>query len=540
MADKAREWTDKELARMENKIDKIYKQASKELNEKWDAYMKRGEERILTLNNAYHEAVRSGDRKSIDDAKNRLESAMKSFTLQNDQYKAMVESVTLDMAQVNQKALSYINDQLPNVYAENHDQIKTDLNAVKIDYTLADKGTVKRMIKDGDIKLPKKKISVPKDVAWNTKKINSSVLQGILQGEPLNKIADRLMPIMDNNRTSAIRNARTLVTGAESRGRIDSYHELADQGIILKKVWIATGDDHTRDAHLVMDGQEVDIDENFVDGDGNELEYPADPSGEPETVYNCRCTIRTHIIGVQNEDGTIDYIDYEHESGLHQEQIEAEIERRNQEEPTEPIELIEPQEVVIESDTDGAMRGVPKIQGDINTDDILKSVNTNYGHGREWSTNCANCSVATELQYRGYAVEAKPRDFSKENAIPRFWYDNKAGRGSWTDSFENMKGEEIGVRRKNAVADAITRKMQDYGDGSRGIIFVEWDGKTVGHYFNVVNEDGNVKFIDSQNSGKGVEKYFLKAKPSATRFWRTDDKEVTEYARKVVSWDESK
>lgn len=348
MTDKAREWTDKELARMEKKIDKTYKQASKELNKKWDAYMKRGEERILALNNAYNEAVRSGDRKSIDDAKNRLESAMKSFTLRNDQYKAMVESVTLDMAQVNQQALSYINDQLPNVYAENHDQVKVDLNNIKVDYTLADKGTVKRMIKDGDIKLPKKKISVPKDVAWNTKKINSSVLQGILQGESMDKIAKRLLPIMDSNRTSAIRNARTLVTGAENRGRIDSYHELADQGIIIKKVWIATGDDRTRDAHLVMDGQEVDLDENFVDGDGYELEYPADPSGEPATVYNCRCSMRTHIVGVQNEDGTIDYIDYEHEEGLHQEQIEEEIERRNHEEPTEPIELIEPQEPVEE------------------------------------------------------------------------------------------------------------------------------------------------------------------------------------------------
>lgn len=335
MADKAREWTDKELARMEKKIDKTYKQASKELTKKWDEYMKRGESRISALRSAYAEAKQSGDKESIIDARNRLSDALQNFTLRNDQYKAMVESVTLDMAQVNQQALSYINGQLPNVYAENHDQVKVDLNNVKVDYTLADKGTVKRMIKDGDIKLPKKKISVPKDVAWNTKKINSSVLQGILQGESMDKIAKRLLPIMDSNRTSAIRNARTLVTGAESRGRIDSYHELADQGIILKKVWIATGDDRTRDAHLVMDGQEVDIDENFVDGDGNELEYPADPSAEPSTVYNCRCTIRTHIVGVQNEDGTIDYIDYEHEEGLHQEQIEAEVERRNVEIPIE-------------------------------------------------------------------------------------------------------------------------------------------------------------------------------------------------------------
>lgn len=329
MADKAREWTDKQLAQMERDIDKTYKQASKELTQKWNEYMERGEKKLSSLQDAYSEAVKGGDKSLIAEAKSKLEDAKKSFTLQNDHYKEMVDSVTLDMAQVNQQALSYINGQLPNVYAENHDQVKVDLNNAKVDYTLADKGTVKRMIKDGDIKLPKKKISVPKDVAWNTKKINSSVLQGILQGESMDKIAKRLLPIMDSNRTSAIRNARTLVTGAENRGRLDSYHELAEQGIVLKKVWIATGDDRTRDAHLVMDGQEVDLDENFVDGDGNELEYPADPSGEPATVYNCRCSMRTHIVGVQNEDGSIDYINYEHESGLHQRQIDEELSTRD-------------------------------------------------------------------------------------------------------------------------------------------------------------------------------------------------------------------
>jgi hypothetical protein len=40
----------------------------------------------------------------------------------------------------------------------------------------------------------------------------------------------------------------------------------------------------------MLDGQKVELDEPF-EVDGYELMYPADPSGEPEMVYNCRCAM---------------------------------------------------------------------------------------------------------------------------------------------------------------------------------------------------------------------------------------------------------
>lgn len=328
MADRARKWTDKQLEKMEREISKTYKQAEKELTEKWNAYMKSGESRISALESAYSDALKSKDKELISQAKERLEDAKKSYTLQNEHYKEMVDSVTRDMAQVNQQALSYVNGQLPNIYAENHEQVREMVENTGISFTLTDKGTVKRMIKDGDIKLPKKKVKIPKDMRWNTKKINSAVLQGILQGESMDKIANRLLPIIGNNEASAIRNARTLVTGAENRGRLDSYEELEEQGIVLKKVWIATGDDRTREWHLDMDGQEVDIDEPFIDGHNNELMFPADPDAEPETVYNCRCSMSTRVVGFRRDDGSVSRVGFEHEEGLHDDEIFYERNRR--------------------------------------------------------------------------------------------------------------------------------------------------------------------------------------------------------------------
>jgi uncharacterized protein with gpF-like domain len=56
-------------------------------------------------------------------------------------------------------------------------------------------------------------------------------------------------------------------------------------------VWQTRGDEQVRESHAAMDGQCVSIDEPFISGDGNELQYPGDPSAPPSDTYNCRCEV---------------------------------------------------------------------------------------------------------------------------------------------------------------------------------------------------------------------------------------------------------
>ena len=194
----------------------------------------------------------------------------------------------------------------------------------EVTFSLVDKSTVSRLQRKGDIALPKKTIDIPKDERWNTKQLTSKLMQGIMNGDSINKIATSFFDVIGNNKASALRNARTMMTQAECAGRLDSYNNLAEQGVVLKKVWIATPDDRTRESHLELDGEEVDTDDKFSNG----LMYPGDPSGEPEEVYNCRCSIRTHIIGFKKEDGSISYINYTRDETLHDKQIKEEEQRR--------------------------------------------------------------------------------------------------------------------------------------------------------------------------------------------------------------------
>ena len=56
----------------------------------------------------------------------------------------------------------------------------------------------------------------------------------------------------------------------------------------LQKMWLATGDNRTRDSHLLAHGTIVFVNEPFQVG-FSELMFPHDPAGPPQEVINCRC-----------------------------------------------------------------------------------------------------------------------------------------------------------------------------------------------------------------------------------------------------------
>ena len=89
--------------------------------------------------------------------------------------------------------------------------------------------------------------------------------------------------------------ARTAMTGAQNAGRIEGYHRAERMGIKLEKEWLATLDGHTRRSHAMLDGQHVPVDEPFKSLLG-EIMYPGDPSARPANVYNCRCTLISHLL----------------------------------------------------------------------------------------------------------------------------------------------------------------------------------------------------------------------------------------------------
>lgn len=293
MADKGHEETEKLLKKMEKQLDEVYKQAYKEARETADDFMKQ----FRKMDMEKRQLVKGGE---LD--KSEYERWRRTKVFQGNRYHQMADTLAADMAKTNVIAASVINGHLPEVYAINHNYGTYEIEhggKINTQYSLYDRQTVERLIRDNPDLLPRKAaINVPKDELWNKKHINSAVMQGILQGKTVDDIANNLATtVTDMSHTSAIRNARTMTTSAQNCGRIDSYKRAQSMGVKLVQVWMATLDSRTRHEHRQLDGQKRPIGTPFKI-DGMEIEFPGDPKAEPYLVYNCRCTLVGEVEGV--------------------------------------------------------------------------------------------------------------------------------------------------------------------------------------------------------------------------------------------------
>lgn len=288
MADKAHILTDEKLEEMEKRLSAIYSRAEKEIQKTADEYFAR----FAKQDEAKRKLLEQG--KITEDE---YKKWRKGKVMYGKRFTEMKEQCAKQLLNVNQTAVAYINDELPEVYAINYNALAGSVDGVGgYSFTLVDADTVRNLAVTDTSLLPYKELDPAKDIPWNMKKINAETLQGILQGESMDKIAKRLRNVQEMNKTQAIRSARTIVTGAENKGRQDSYKRAEKDGIVMKREWIATNDSRTRHWHAELDGVEVDIDEPWVNKFGK-IMFPGDPSADPANTYNCRCSMRSIVKG---------------------------------------------------------------------------------------------------------------------------------------------------------------------------------------------------------------------------------------------------
>ena len=285
MSDLAHRKTDLKLEEMERHLSAIYSRAEKEIQKTADEYF----DKFHKQDEAKRKLLEQG--KITEDE---YKKWRKNKIMYGKRFTEMKEQCAKQLLNVNETALAYVNDQLPEIYAINYNALAKSVDGVGgYVFTLLDANTVKHLATTDKSLLPYKKLDPAKDIPWNMKKINTETLQGIIQGESMGKIAKRIRNVQEMNRTQAIRSARTIVTGAENKGRQDSYAKAEADGIILQKEWLATNDNRTRHSHVLLDGDIVDQDKTFDNG----LMFPGDPNGEPSEVYNCRCSMTAVVKG---------------------------------------------------------------------------------------------------------------------------------------------------------------------------------------------------------------------------------------------------
>ena len=291
MADKSHILTDQKLEEMEKRLSAIYSRAEKEIQKTADDYFSK----FAKQDEAKRKLLEQGKITEEEYKKWR-----KGKVMYGKRFTEMKEQCAKQLLNVNQTALAYVNGELPEVYALNYNALAGSVDGVGgYSFTLVDADTVRNLAVTDTSLLPHKELDPSKDIPWNMKKINAETLQGILQGESMDKIAKRLRNVQEMNKTQAIRSARTIVTGAENKGRQDSYARAEADGIILQKEWLSSDQPgRTRDWHMpsAFTSLIVDQDKPFENSLGK-IMFPGDPSAHGANVWNCRCSMSAVVKG---------------------------------------------------------------------------------------------------------------------------------------------------------------------------------------------------------------------------------------------------
>ena len=301
--DLAHRWTDQQLAELEERIAKLYREAAEDLEKTINEYFAKFIERDKEMRELIGTEINGREWTEEDYKQWRLNQIGRGR-----RYEALQEKIAQRYTSANEVATAYINDATPGVYSLNRNFSAYQIESVtgNVGFDLFDEQTVKRLaVEQPDLMPyypPKRALDRGIDLAWGKKQITKVTTSAILQGSSIPGIANALMTAIPGMElTSAVRAARTAMTGAQNAGRMDSYAAAQRMGIKLQKRWLATLDNRTRHEHRKLDGQVRDNEKPF-EVDGEEIRFPGDPEAAGYLVYNCRCTLIAVVDGIDTSD----------------------------------------------------------------------------------------------------------------------------------------------------------------------------------------------------------------------------------------------
>lgn len=324
--DVGHEMTEAELKKLEKRIYAEYAKAAKEMTAKYEAWAKNFEAA---------DAAQQAKLAAGEITKGEYQQWVIRQRLGGKQWQNMANALAQDMVNADKIARGIAADAMPDIYALNanygtfqilsgapktaltfRDKATGEKQSLQSSFTLYNHDTAEMLLKNENIQLmpgpsgaKAEKLRQAVDMRWNRQKINSAVLQGILQGESNDTIARRLRSVAGMDANAAIRYARTMTTSAQNAGRYQAYRRARDLGVQLTIEWSATLDNRTRHEHRQMHGQRREVDEPFViteaNGDTFEILYPADATGTSDApqgeIWNCRCTLLAWVKGFEHD-----------------------------------------------------------------------------------------------------------------------------------------------------------------------------------------------------------------------------------------------
>lgn len=355
-----------------------------------------------------------------------------------------------------------------------------------------------------------------RDNVDNLKRVTKmEITRGIANGSTYAEIAMHIAQHTDESIRRAQIITRTEAHRVQQTAREDAMQEAKKRGADIVKMWDSTLDGKTRRTHRKLDGQIKELDEPF-EVDGHKAMRPGG-FGRPEEDINCRCQVLERARWALNgkrrkldnenqfdENGNLNYISTD--------------DKRYREWKTELEQAVKKQGQKKADDRFGFKR----LAVEPNYKDATQKANPGYSTDKRYRINCQRCCPTYEMRRRGYDVVALPYGTKTDAAYK-----------GWRDIFKDAQWLPPGGRTGKAQMQKIVETVQEFGDGARIEIYVQWKYGSA-HVFMCENVGGEIRFIDPQTGNLDVSRYFDEIKPSKTLYARLDQLEPTELIKECM------
>lgn len=237
-------------------------------------------------------------------------SEMSQYNRLNNLNKSIIKTLQT----MNVKATRQINTLSGNVYQESffrEGYIINNLSDININYGVLSTEKIAAAVEN-----PLKYIGLKRNRAQVILNIRGEITSSLIQGESYIKMARRVKVALEKNINNAMRIARTEAHRNQIKGELDCIDYAEEQGIIVKKIWLATLDTETRDDHAAMDGQGADKNGYFHFPSGGMTRGPGQ-SGIARQDIHCRCDLMEEVDEIKPQkrrihgEGITDYKTYD-------------------------------------------------------------------------------------------------------------------------------------------------------------------------------------------------------------------------------------
>ena len=223
-----------------------------------------------------------------EEAKETLQSMIRSKVYQKNYQKALKTQVDGIMDTMQEKQFSTVSDYLSQCYENGFIGTMYDLQGQGIPMCIPiDQSAMVRAVQL-DSKISQGLYArLGEDVAMLKKKITAQVSRGISSGMSYRQVAQQLAGQTKIGFNNAVRIARTEGHRIQAQSTMDAAYKAQEKGADMLKQWDAALDSRTRESHTIVDGEIRELDKPFSNG----LMFPGDPAGGAAEVVNCRCAL---------------------------------------------------------------------------------------------------------------------------------------------------------------------------------------------------------------------------------------------------------